>query len=76
MKPLDVVKASVERAIRANNVPPDAFVQVKQAGTAVHAHVMYSKQVPILPFGVYNYKYDFNYLAAPNGYLLKDGKAN
>ena len=76
MKPLDVVKASIEKAIRENNVPPDAIVEIKPAGTVVQAHIVYSKQVSMLPFGMYKYKYDFNYLATPSGYLLKDGKTN
>ena len=76
MKPLDVVKASVEKAVRENNVPPDAFVEIKPAGTVVQARISYTKQVSILPFGIYKYKYNFNYLATPSGYLLKDGKVN
>ena len=76
MKPLDVVKASIEKAIRENNVPPDAFVEIKPAGSVVQARIIYSKQVSMLPFGIYKYRYDFNYLASPSGYLLKDSKAN
>ncbi len=76
MKPLDVVKASVERAVRENNVPADAFIEIKPAGTVVTARIIYSKQIAMLPFGIYKYKYDFNYMATPTGYLLKDGKAN
>lgn len=74
LKPLEVVQASIQKAISANNVPPDAFVEVKVVGNAVQAQVIYSKQVSILPFGLYKYKYDFNYVATPGGYLLKDGK--
>lgn len=71
MRPLDVVQASILRAARDNNVPPDAVVQVKPVGNIVEAHVAYSKNVAMLPFGLYNYKYDFNYVARPTGYLLK-----
>jgi len=76
MKPMDVVRASVEKAVRENNVPADAFVEIKPAGTVVQARISYTKQVSILPFGIYKYKYNFNYLATPSGYLLKDGKVN
>lgn len=76
MKPLEVVRASIEKAVRENNVPPDAFVEIKPAGSVVQAQIIYSKQIPMLPFGIYKYRYDFNYLATPSGYLLKDGKAN
>ncbi|MBK9155958.1 MAG: hypothetical protein IPM25_17400 [Chloracidobacterium sp.] len=74
MKPLEVVRASVERAVRENNVPADAYIEIKPAGSVVQAHVIYTKQVQMLPFGLYKYRYDFNYLATPTGYLLKDGK--
>lgn len=74
MNPVDVVKASLQKAIYENNVPADAFVEVKQTPGAVQAQIMYSKQVSMLPFGLYKYKYDFNYTAVPTGYLLKDGK--
>ena len=76
MKPVDVVQASITKAIRENDVPADAFVEIKQTGAAVQAHVVYTKMVPMLPFGLYNYSYDFNYLATPSGYLIKDGKAD
>ncbi len=76
MKPLEVVKASIERAVRENNVPSDAIVEIKPAGTVIQAHITYTKNVPMLPFGIYKYKYAFDYVAAPTGYLLKDGKAN
>lgn len=74
IKPLEVVKASVERALRENNAPMDAMVDIKPEGGVVQAHVVYTKAVSMLPFGLYKYNYNFNYLAAPTGYLLKDGK--
>ncbi len=72
LKPMDVVKASVERAISQNNVPSDRFVDIKPAGNVIQAQVVYSKQVAMLPFGIYKYKYNFNYVAVPKGYLLKE----
>lgn len=74
IKPLDVVKASVERALRENNAPADAIVEIKPESGVVQAHVVYTKPISMLPFGLYKYNYNFNYLAAPTGYLLKDGK--
>jgi len=71
LKPLDVVKASVMRAASDNNIPADAVVEIKPVAGAVQAHVVYSKKVSMLPFGLYNYSYDFNHLARPTGYLLK-----
>lgn len=74
MNPVDVVKASLQKAIYENNVPADAFVEVKQTPGAVTAQIAYTKNVAMLPFGIYTYKYDFNYVAIPTGYLLKDSK--
>lgn len=77
LKPVEVVQASVQKALYDNNVPSDAVVEIKPtSGGVVQAHVMYSKNVSMLPFGIYKYKYDFNYTATPTGYLLKDGKTN
>ncbi len=71
MKPLDVVKASVTRAASVNNIPHDAYMDIKADAGGIYAHVAYRQEVPILPFGVYKYTYDFNYKATPTGYLLK-----
>lgn len=74
LKPMDVVKASLEKAMRDNNTPSDAFVDIQPNGGVVQARVIYTKEVSMLPFGLYEYKYNFDYLAAPTGYILKDGK--
>ena len=71
MKPLDVVQASVKKAAFDYDVPQDAVVEIKPVGGVVQAHVAYTKTVTVLPFGIYNYKYNFDYLARPTGYLLK-----
>lgn len=71
MKPMDVVKASIQRAVYDNNIPADAVIDIKPAGGAIQAHVTYSKSVSMLPFGIYKYTYNFDYVATPRGYLLK-----
>ena len=71
MKPLEVVQASVKKAAYDYNVPPDAIVDIKPVSGVVQAHVVYTKSVTLLPFGLYNYKYNFDYVARPTGYLLK-----
>ena len=68
----DMVKGKLKRAMVSNNVPPDAFVQVKQTPNSVQAQVIYSKQVPILPFGIYKYNYHFDHTATPTGFLMKN----
>ena len=72
MKPLETVKASVQRAAKDYDIPADAYIEIKLAGNVVQAHVAYSKPVSMLPFGIYKYSYDFDYVARPVGYLLKE----
>lgn len=72
LKPQDVVKAHVERAVSDNDVPTDAVIEITPTGSYIQAHVAYQKKVNILPFGLYKYTYDFNYTAVPTGYLLKE----
>jgi hypothetical protein len=69
--PADTVKAKLIRAAKDNNLPP-AVIDVKQPNNIVTAHVMYSTDVSILPFGIYNYHYEFNHTATPTGFLLKN----
>jgi hypothetical protein len=71
MKPLDVVTASIQRAAAQNNVPPDAVIEIKPENGVVTAQAYYTKKVGMLPFGLYDYNYQFAYTARPVGYLLK-----
>jgi len=72
IQPVDMVKGKLQKAIAANNIPSDAIVQVKPVNNSVTAHVSYTKQVNILPFGIYKYNYKFNNTATPTGFLFKD----
>ena len=73
MKPLEVVTASMNKAIRDHNIPDDAVVEIKPVqGAVVEAHVAYQRQVNMLPFGMYKYTYAFEHTARPVGYLLKE----
>ena len=69
---LDSVKHKVSMAALNNNVPTNALIEVKQVGNIVQAHVKYSKQVNILPFGIYKYNYQFEKTATPTGFLFKE----
>lgn len=68
----DSVKGRLKRAVAVNDIPPDAFIKVKQANNSVQAQVFYSKQVNLLPFGLYKYDYIFDHTATPTGFLLKE----
>ncbi len=72
IKPLETVKATVTHSMASNNVPADAFVDIKPVKGVVQAHVVYTKPVKILPFGLYNYTYSFDYTAVPVGYLTEE----
>jgi Flp pilus assembly protein TadG len=71
LKPLEVVQASVQKAYVDYNLPEDAFVEIKPVNGVVEAHVVYTRRVNVLPFGIYKYDYNFDHVARPVGYLLK-----
>ena len=71
VNPVDNVKARIARSIEQNEIPPEALVEVKQAGNTITAHVKYAKEVNLLPFGLYKYTYQFDHTATPTGFLLK-----
>jgi hypothetical protein len=71
VNPVDNVKTRIQKAIVQNDIPPDAFVEVKAAGNSLTAHVIYTKEVNILPFGMYRYMYNFDTTVTPTGFLLK-----
>lgn len=71
VQPVDMVKGRLLKAIANNNLPPTTVYEVKPIKEGVMAHVVYSKQVPILPFGIYTYNYQFDHTATPTGFLLK-----
>lgn len=70
-KPTDFVKTKIERAARANDIPEDALIEVKQNGKVIQAHVFYSQTINILPFGMYKYEYVFDHTATPTGFLME-----
>lgn len=70
-KPVEATKARILRVAAQSNVPTDAFVEVKMVNTVIQARVAYSKQVEILPLGLYTYTYQFDHTATPTGFLLK-----
>lgn len=70
-KPVEATKARILRVAAQSDIPDDAFIEVKMVKTVIQARVSYSKQVQLLPFGLYTYTYHFDHTAAPTGYLLK-----
>ena len=71
LNPVDMVKGKIQKAFAANDIPADAAMTVTMTGNSIQARVVYTKQVAILPFGIYNYPYKFDHTATPTGFLLK-----
>jgi hypothetical protein len=71
VNPVENVKSRIARAAQVNELPTDVVIDVKQNGNVISAHVAYSKQVNMLPFGMYKYNYQFDHTATPTGFLLK-----
>jgi hypothetical protein len=69
--PVDVCKKKLNYAAKVNDLPSDTFIEVKQVNGLLQARVAYIKQVPLLPFGIYNYQYQFDHTANTHGFLTK-----
>lgn len=70
-KPAEAVKAKISRVAKANDLPSDTFMDVRVVNNVIQARVYYSKTVPILPLGIYDYNYEFDHTATPTGFLVK-----
>ena len=74
VSPVENVKARIAQSVQRNSIPPDALIDVRQKGNALTAHVVYSRSVSILPFGIYTYTYRFDHTATPTGFLMDSMK--
>lgn len=70
-KPVEAVRDRLGKAMRSNDLPPGTFVEVKQVNNIIQARVYYTKDIPLLPFGVYSYQYTFDHIATPSGFLTE-----
>lgn len=68
---IDMTKARLRRVAQADGIPPDAFIEVKQVNNILQARAYYLKPVKILPFGLYDYTYQFDHTVTPTGFLAK-----
>ena len=69
--PVTAMKGKLISRAKDYNLPP-AFVDVRQNNNITTARIKYSKQISILPFGIYNYNYEFDHTATPAGFLTKN----
>lgn len=70
--PIDVTKRRIYGVMKANNIPDYAFVEVKNSNNILQAHVAYTQLIPVLPFGFYDYNYQFDYSTANGSYFAKE----
>jgi len=68
-KTSDVVKKKIVSAAETHDVPIDFQLDISEQNKTITAHVHYVKEIPVLPFGIYTYNYEFDYTASPNGFL-------
>lgn len=71
VNPVENVKGRITRAMQLAALPADATLNVTQTGNVIQARVAYVRDVSLLPFGIYKYKYVFDHTATPTGFLLK-----
>ncbi len=71
LSPVDSVRQKLKRAMTENQIPIDAYLDVKQIKNVVQARVYYRRQVDILPFGIYSYTYVFDHTATPTGFITR-----
>lgn len=71
MDPNVMIKTKLQKVAAINDISPNLFIEVKQVNNVPQARATYSKQVKILPFGLYDYTYQFDHTATPTGFLAK-----
>jgi hypothetical protein len=71
LNPLEVAKGQINKSGLVNGMPAGTPITVKTNGGTVSAHVKFSKTMALLPFGIGNYTYEFDYTASPAGFVSK-----
>lgn len=71
ISPVDNLKSKLLKAAANNNLPANSYIEVKENNGKLQARVYYVKNISLLPFGLFNYKYQFDYTASPAGFLFK-----
>lgn len=70
-KPVESVENKVKMAMKSSGLPSDATLSVKESNKVIYTRVTYAIEVPLLPFGLYNYIYAFDQTVTPTGFLSK-----
>lgn len=67
--PAEVIKKQLDVILKSYDVP-NPYIDVRTVNSVVYARVWYLKKVQILPFGIYERKYEFDYTTTPAGFLI------
>ncbi|MEP6925000.1 MAG: hypothetical protein ABI954_11095, partial [Pyrinomonadaceae bacterium] len=59
----EVIRKKIREIGNYDNVPDDAVITVTKKPTGMEAQVAFTREVNILPFNMYKYKYPFDYTA-------------
>lgn len=70
--PVEVTKKRLQKAIEANNIPSYAHLEVKQVNNIMQARIIFTQPVSLLPFGLYDYSYQFDHTTNTGSYLAKE----
>lgn len=70
--PVEVTKRRLQNVMKANNIPSYAYLEVKAVNNVIQARIAYMQPIAVLPFGLYDYNYQFDYTTNNGSYLAKD----
>lgn len=70
-KATEIAKRRILASAEENSIPADMVLEVKEQNKTVVARAHFVKKIPLLPFGIFNYDFVFDYTAAPSGFLTK-----
>ncbi|MEZ5308878.1 MAG: hypothetical protein R2684_17165 [Pyrinomonadaceae bacterium] len=70
-KPESVVQNRLKLAINNGNLPVNTWIDVRQVKGVLTARVYYTRTIPLIPFGGYDYTYVFDHTATPAGYMFE-----
>ncbi|MBC7797287.1 MAG: hypothetical protein H7Z37_10480 [Pyrinomonadaceae bacterium] len=71
----EAVKAKIRQVADIEGVPSDAVIKIEKPGengvASMRARVTFTKQISLLPFGLYKYNFQFDHKAQPDDFLSK-----
>jgi len=56
----DKLKKQLRVAGNENGVPPNAVIEVTEQNNSLRARVRFTREISLLPFGLYKYRYEFD----------------